>query len=167
MAYRDPAVRRQRDRERFRKRTAERVAQGLCPRCGKRPPAEERSLCDPCAEKRNEARAAPATPGSGRKASRAGTPPRRAPPNASGPAARRQGASTGVSAPGAARRRPPPGRASCEPCLATRREADRASYAAGKAAGMLYGGANADAKRRGARAQSSKRQKARREAGLP
>ena len=60
-----------------------------------------------------------------------------------------------------------PGRASCEPCLATRREADRASYAAGKAAGMLYGGANADAKRRSARAQSRKRQEARREAGLP
>ena len=53
MAYRDPAVRRQRDRERFRKRTAERVAQGLCPRCGDGPPAPERSVCGQCAEKRN------------------------------------------------------------------------------------------------------------------
>ena len=59
-----------------------------------------------------------------------------------------------------------PDRASCESCLATRREADRTSYAAGKAAGMLYGGANADAKRRSARAQSRKRQKAQREAAL-
>ena len=59
-----------------------------------------------------------------------------------------------------------PDRASCESCLATRREADRTSYAAGKAAGMLYGGTNADAKRRSARAQSRKRQKARREAAL-
>ena len=55
MAYKDPEVRLQRDRERFRKRTAERVAQGLCPRCGDRAPAPERSVCDPCAEKRNKA----------------------------------------------------------------------------------------------------------------
>ena len=34
MAYRDPAVRRARDRERFRKRYDERIAPGLCPRCG-------------------------------------------------------------------------------------------------------------------------------------
>ena len=34
MAYRDPAVRRARDRERFRKPSDERIAQGLCPRCG-------------------------------------------------------------------------------------------------------------------------------------
>ena len=47
MAYKDPEIRRKRDRERFRKRTVERVAQGLCPRCGDRPPAPERSVCDP------------------------------------------------------------------------------------------------------------------------
>ena len=52
MAYRDPAEGRLRDRERFRKRTAERTAAGLCPRCGARPPAPGLSLCHPCAEKR-------------------------------------------------------------------------------------------------------------------
>ena len=165
MAYRDPAVRRQRDRERFRKRTAERVAQGLCPRCGDGPPAPERSVCDPCAEKRNRAsrtrdarlRAAgkprrdpDRALASGRKRSRRETARRTA-----------QGLCTRCGeAPASS------GRASCESCLATRREADRASYAAGKAAGMLYGGANVETKRSSARAQSRKRQKARREAGL-
>ena len=52
MAYRDPAQGRARNRERFRKRSAERRAQGLCPRCGDRPPVPGLSLCDPCAEKR-------------------------------------------------------------------------------------------------------------------
>ena len=55
------------------------------------------------------------------------------------------------------------GRASCEPCLEKRRADDRARYAAGKAAGLKYGGANAEAKRRSGRAKSKRRQKARRE----
>ena len=58
------------------------------------------------------------------------------------------------------------GRASCEPCLEKRRASDRATYAAGKAAGLPYGGANADAKRKSARAKSKKRQKERLDAGL-
>ena len=165
MAYRDPAVRRQRDRERFRKRTAERVVQGLCPRCGDGPPAPERSVCDPCAEKRNRASRT-------RDAKlRAAGKPRRDPDRARVSGRKRSCRETAKRiAQGLCTRcgKAPatPGRASCEPCLATRREADRASYAAGKAAGMLYGGANADAKRRSARAQSRKRQKARREARL-
>ena len=39
MAYRDLETGRARDRERFSKRTAERRAKGLCPRCGLTPPA--------------------------------------------------------------------------------------------------------------------------------
>ena len=165
MAYKDPDVGRARDRERFRKRTAERVAQGLCPRCGDGPPAPERSVCDPCAEKRNRASRA-------RDARlRAEGRPRRDPDQARAAGRKRTRRETakrnteGIctrcgKAPAA------PGRASCEPCLEKRREADRARYARGKTAGLLYGGANADAKRRSARAQSMKRQKARREAGL-
>ena len=48
MAYKDIEVQRARDRERFRKRAAERIAAGLCPLCGDRPPAPERRACDPC-----------------------------------------------------------------------------------------------------------------------
>ena len=59
-----------------------------------------------------------------------------------------------------------PDRASCDPCLEKRRAWDRAKYAAGKAAGKPYGGANAEAKRRAARARSKRLKKAWREAGL-
>ena len=79
MAYHDPETGRARDRERFARRTAERRAAGLCPRCGQAPAAPERTVCEDCGEKR--------------------------------------------------------------------READRARYAAGKAAGKLYGGRDPDAKR--------------------
>ena len=77
MAYRDPQVARERGRERFLKRTAERLAAGqprykdpesarayerersrrctekrlalgLCPKCGDEPLAPERRLCAPC-----------------------------------------------------------------------------------------------------------------------
>ena len=58
------------------------------------------------------------------------------------------------------------GRASCEPCLEKRRTSDRAKYAAGKAAGLMYGGANPEAKRKAGRRKSKRRQKARREAGM-
>ena len=59
-----------------------------------------------------------------------------------------------------------PDRTACEWCLEKRRADDRARYARAKAAGLPYGGANVEAKRRGGRAKSKRRQKARREAGL-
>ncbi len=49
MAYKDPDVGRLLDRERFARRTAERRAASLCPRCGERRPAPGRSICEPCA----------------------------------------------------------------------------------------------------------------------
>ncbi|MDE0175587.1 MAG: hypothetical protein OYH76_10210 [Defluviicoccus sp.] len=58
------------------------------------------------------------------------------------------------------------GRKSCEPCLEKRRASDRAKYAAGKAAGLPYGGADPEVKRRAGRAKSKRRQKERIEAGL-
>ncbi len=58
------------------------------------------------------------------------------------------------------------GRSSCGPCLEKRRASDRARYAAGKARGLKYGGADPHAKRRIGRARSRKLQKARIEAGL-
>ena len=78
MAYRDPETGRERDRERFRKRTAERRAAGLCPRCGDRPPTPERSVCEPCGERRRIAgRARDARPGCAEGAA-AGLPSRTA-----------------------------------------------------------------------------------------
>ena len=55
MAYRDPEQGGLRDRERFRRRTAERKAAGLCPRCGVLPPENGLVLCGACAEKRRAA----------------------------------------------------------------------------------------------------------------
>ena len=165
MAYRDPAVGRARDRDRFQRRTAERIARGLCPRCGKRPLAPGRSVCEPCGEKLNSASRA-------RDAKlRAVGKPRRDPERARTYERKRD---CRVSAERAARglctrcgKAPAAeGRSACKPCLEKRRSADRDRYTRGKVVGLPYGGANADAKRRSGRAKSKRRQQARREAGL-
>ena len=165
MAYRDPEVGKTRDRERFHKRVAERIAQGLCPRCGEVPPEPDRSLCTGCAEKRNSAsRACDAR-------LRAEGKPRRDPAKARAYDRKRDRQVSAERAASGLCTRCGKGpaveeRTACEPCLEERRKADRASYAAGKAAGKPYGGANAEAKRRSGRAKSRRRQQARRAAGL-
>ena len=52
MAYRDPDEGRAADRARFRRRTEQRKAAGLCPWCGERRPEDGLALCGACAEKR-------------------------------------------------------------------------------------------------------------------
>ena len=165
MVYADPDVGKAKDRERFRKRTQERRAAGLCPRCGRQEPASGRSVCNGCAKKRNRASRA-------RDARlRAEGKPRRDPARAreyERERSRRERVARHVEgicsrcgkSPAAS------GRSSCEPCLEKRRASDRAKYAAGKALGLKYGGADVEAKRRAGRAQSKRRQKARIEAGL-
>ena len=165
MAYRDVSVRKRRDRERFARRTARRIAEGKCPRCGKAEPAPGRSVCEPCAEKRNRASRA-------RDARlRAEGKPRRdsARANAYERERSRRRADERREAGLCVRCGIAPaadGRKSCEPCLEKRRAADRAKYAAGKAAGLKYGGACVEAKRRAGRAKSKRRQQERIEAGL-
>ena len=165
MAYRDPAVGRAKDRERFARRTAARIAEGLCLRRGKTAPAPDRSVCDPCAAKRNRASRV-------RDARlRAEGKPRRDPARARSyerKRSRREAAARKAEGLCSRCGREPaaPGRSSCGPCLEKRRASDRAKYAAGKAAGLKYGGADAEAKRRAGRAKSRRRQKARIEAGL-
>ena len=165
MAYADPAVQREKDRERFRKRTAERHAAGLCPGCGDRPPAPERALCTPCAEKRNRA-------GRARDARlRAEGKPRRDSARAREyerertRREREERCARGICI-RCGKRHAAPDRASCEPCLEKRREAERTRYAAGKAAGLPYGGADPNARRKYARARSKRIQKARTADGL-
>ena len=165
MAYRDPEVQRQRDRERFRRRTAERRARGLCPRCGDRPPATDRTVCEPCADKRNRT-------GRAHDARlRAEGKPRRDPEKARAAGRerdRRQRARRQAQGLCAKCGREPaaPALRLCERCAGKRREADRAHYEAARAEGKLYGGRDPDAKRRSARAGSRKRDNARRDAGL-
>ena len=52
MPHKDPGKARAYERERHRKRAAERLAQGLCPRCGKHRPAAGRKVCESCGDKR-------------------------------------------------------------------------------------------------------------------
>ena len=55
MADRDIAKKRRRNLERFHQRTAERRAAGQCLKCGNRPSAPERTLCESCLDKRRAA----------------------------------------------------------------------------------------------------------------
>ena len=52
MAAQDSATRRHRKLASYHQRVAERIAQGMCPKCGKRPPAADRRQCEPCASAR-------------------------------------------------------------------------------------------------------------------
>jgi len=157
--------RRPADLGRYHRRTAERVAQGLCPRCGKRPPAPDRSSCELCNEKTNRASRA-------RDARlRAEGKPRRNMDRAReyerGRSRKERAARQAEGTCSRCGKRPAAeGRSSCEPCLEKRRSSDRARYAASKAAGLKYGGADPEAKRKAARAKSKRNQKARKEAGL-
>ena len=55
MPYKDPAKTRASDRQRYRRLTEERIARGLCPKCGSAPPAPDHNLCQRCGEKRRKA----------------------------------------------------------------------------------------------------------------
>ena len=165
MAYRDIEVQRRKDRERFHRRTAERVAAGLCPKCGKAEPLPERRLCAGCAEKRNRTSRA-------RDARlRVEGTPRRDPAKArryERDRSRRQNAERHAAALCVRCGQAPamPQRTMCAGCLDKQRAADRARYQAGKATGKLYGGADVEMKRRIARIASAKRRQARLDAGL-
>ena len=163
----EPCAEKQRaaDLERYHRRTAERVAAGMCPKCGKRPPAPERSQCEPCLEK-------DAAAGRARDARlRAAGVPRRDPVKTREYERERTRRQTGARraeglCTACGKTQAVPGRAFCGPCLEKRRAWDRAKYAAGKAAGKPYGGADPEARRRAARARGARRRKAWREAGL-
>ena len=159
------AKKRPADRARHHRRTAERAAQGLCLKCGKRAPAPDRTQCEPCLEKDR-------TAGRARDARlRAAGIPRRDPAKNRAyererfrrliETRRAEGLCTACG-----KAPPAPGRATCEPCLEERRIEDRARYAAGKAAGEPYGGADPETKRCANRARHRRRRKAWGEAGL-
>ena len=129
MPYSDPDLRRQLDRNRARRRTAERIARGVCARCGKQPPETGRSVCRQCGEKRRLADRAPGP----RNASRRGFAPGAAAiltsPTAGSvpPAANANGCATSSATPGA------------------------------RAANLPYGGRNPETKRAQARRRSRNR----------
>ena len=165
MAYADPVVRRQRDRERIAQRTAARIEAGLCARCGKTEPLPERRLCAPCNDRRNAASRA-------RDARlRAEGKPRRDPAQAKlyervrsrQVHAERKAAGICTKC-GRAQARPE--RTTCEPCAEQHRARDRERHARAKAEGIPYGGRDPEARRRAGRKRSRRRSEARKKAGL-
>ena len=161
MAYRDPARRLAADRERFRKRTEQRKAAGLCPRCGDRPPGSGWSLCEPCSEKR---RASERARDARRRA--AGKKRRR---NIAGERVRDRRRTAARIARGVCTKcgaQPPePGSRLCAGCGEKRRATDRARYAEGKNRGELYGGSDPELKRKAGRMASARRRRARVDGG--
>ena len=165
MAYADPAVRRQRDRERIAQRTAARIEAGLCTRCGGTEPLPERRLCAPCNDKRNAASRA-------RDARlRAEGKPRRDPAQAKRYERERsrqvhaERKAAGICTKcGRAQARPE--RTTCEPCAEQHRARDRERHARAKAEGIPYGGRDPEARRQAGRKRSRRRSEARKAAGL-
>ena len=161
MAYRDPERGRAVDRARFRRRTEQRRAAGLCPRCGERRPEDDLALCGVCAEKR---RASERARDARRRA--AGIKRRRNPASERKRGRRRAAERIALGLCTKCGREPAaPARRLCARCAANRRAEDRARYAEAKARGELYGGKDPCAKRKAARAASVKRRQARLDAG--
>ena len=137
MPYKDPEVRRARERERHRKRTADRLARGLCPRCGKHPPAPGRKVCEPCGErarhserlryagaKARGARYSGRNPGNRRRMARERSQKRK-----------RERREAGLCT-GCGKVPPVEGGAVCETCREARRAAERELYAERRAGGQ-------------------------------
>ena len=137
MPHKDPGKARAYERERHRKRAAERRAQGLCPRCGKRRPAAGRKVCESCGDKRRTAESARYARGKAEGKPYGGRKPE----------SRRRAARERIklrrlkrSEEGLCTRcgDPPPieGGAVCEPCREVRRADERELYAERRAAGL-------------------------------
>ena len=124
------------NRRRYRQQSAERRAQGLCPECGKRPPAPDASACAPCGDRRQAAERARHA-----KASAAGKPYGGRDPEKRRKLGReksRRRARKRLEAGLCARcgKHPPvDGGRTCEVCLENRQAAERRRYAAKRAAG--------------------------------
>ncbi len=150
-------------RERVARRTAARIAAGLCVKCGRTEPLPERRLCAPCNDKRNAASRA-------RDARfRATVKPRRDPEHAKQYERERsrqlhaERKAAGICTK-CGRAPACPERTTCEPCAEQHR--DRARHARAKAEGIPYGGRDPEARRRAGRKRSRRRAEARKASGL-
>ena len=136
MAYKDPGHGRARDRERYRRRTAERLSRGMCPRCGEARPVADHSLCQCCGEKRRQAERARCAKARAAGILYAGRDAERCRRSASDRSKRRDRArrEAGLCT-RCAKQQPVKGRTVCEPCREARGERERQQYAAWRAAG--------------------------------
>ena len=137
MPHTDPETRRAYERERHRRRSAERHARGLCPKCGGDPPAPGRSLCRTCGEKGRAAERARYAEGKAEGMSYGGRNPegrrRMARERNRRRRCRRREAGLCTSC---GDRPPLEGSVACEPCRKVRRAAERELYAERRARGL-------------------------------
>ena len=134
MPHRDPGKARAYERERHRRRTAERMALGLCPRCGKTPPAPGRNVCAPCGEKQRADERARYAKGKAEGRPYGGRNPehRRRAARERNRRRRRERRDAGLCT-GCGENPPACGGAVCGPCREARRAVERELYAARRA----------------------------------
>ena len=137
MPYKDPEKERACGRRRYERITADRIARGMCPRCGKARPAPDRTLCRHCGEKRRKAERARCA-----KAKAAGIPyggrdAERCRAFARDRGRRRDRARRDARTCTRCGTHPPvEGGTVCEPCHVARRDREREQYATRRTAGL-------------------------------
>ena len=137
MAYKDPMHGRACDRERHRRRTAERLAHGMCPRCGEAPPVADHSLCQRCSDKRRKAERARCAKAKAAGIQYGGRDPERCREFARDRSRRRDRARRDARTCTRCATHPPvEGGTVCEPCHVARRDREREQYAARRTAGL-------------------------------
>ena len=136
MPHRDSERRRAYERERHRRRTAERREMGLCPKCGRRAPAPGRSLCEACLERSRAAERARYERARLEGAAYGGRCPesRRRMARERNRRRRRERTEAGLCTT-CGERKPVEGGAVCETCREERRAAERELYAERRAGG--------------------------------
>ena len=137
MPYKDPEEGRRKERERHRRRAAERRAMGLCPKCGKHPPAPGRSMCESCFERGRAAERARYARGKAAGDPYGGKNPegRRRMARERHKRRRRERKAAGLCT-ACGERHPVEGGAVCETCREARRAEERKLYAARRAKGL-------------------------------
>ena len=137
MAYKNPGHGRACDRERYHRRTTERLARGMCPRCGKAKPAPGRTLCRHCGEKRRKAERARCAKAKAAGILYGGRDPERCREFTRDRSRRRDQERRDARTCTRCGTHPPvEGGTVCEPCSVARRDREREQYATRRAAGL-------------------------------
>ena len=137
MPHKDPEARRRFERERHRRRTAERREMGLCPKCGRRNPAPGRSLCEVCLERGRKSEQARYARSKAAGESYGGRKPisRRRMARERARKRRRERLETGLCTT-CGERKPAGGGAVCDTCRQARRAAEKKLYEKRRARGL-------------------------------
>ena len=135
MAYKDPEQGRACDLKRYRRRTAERLARGMCPRCGEAQPLPDHCLCQRCGDKRRKAERARCAKARAAGILYGGRDAERCRRSASDRSKRRDRARREVGlCTRCGKQQPVKGGTVCEPCRVARRDREREQYATQRAA---------------------------------